>query len=205
MIGGTCASEVAPIAYLNRLLRGPHGGAVVRRPRRSQHARVVAERSLSRNATARPARERGRRKSSARWTFLSPRSRCSWSARATSTHPRLRWSQRARSTSRLHEYWATETICSAPSALASFSGFYVHLDLDVLDPASFPDVLMPTRDGCRPSAIAALVRRLATRFDVVGFSIVEFCDRTGRGIDALRALLEASGIRIGCCGATSAG
>jgi len=204
MIGGTCASEVAPIAYLNRRYGGrmavlwfdAHGDLNTPESSPSGHFHGMPLRALLGEGPPEIVGE----------VDLPLVTEQVFLVGARDFDPSEAALVAARSL-----YVAAPPVLGDGNDLLrairarELQRIYVHLDLDVLDPASFPDVLMPTRDGCRPSAIAALVRRLATRFDVVGFSIVEFCDKTGRGIDALRALLEASGIRIGCCGATSVG
>jgi arginase len=80
---------------------------------------------------------------------------------------------------------------------AGFSRVYVHLDLDVLDPVEFPDVLVPAPGGLSAENVAALVRDLATRFEMVGFSVVEFRPRSADALKRLAYLLERAGIDIG--------
>ena len=74
---------------------------------------------------------------------------------------------------------------------------YVHLDLDVLDPVMFPDVLVPTPGGAAVPAIAAQIRALAVAVDVVGFSVVEFVARSAEGLPTVARLLSDTGVRIG--------
>jgi len=51
---------------------------------------------------------------------------------------------------------------------------YVHLDLDVLDPAEFPNVLVPAPGGVSLAAVDRTLRALAASSDCVGLSIVEY-------------------------------
>ena len=63
-------------------------------------------------------------------------------------------------------------------------GVYVHVDLDVFALDAFPDVLMPTPgSGPTPADVVAAVAALAGALDVVGLSVVEFRDRSGRGLE----------------------
>jgi arginase len=80
---------------------------------------------------------------------------------------------------------------------SGFGRAYVHLDLDVLDPASFPDALVRTPVGAAPAQVAAQIRALVAAVEVVGFSVVEFVPRTETGVRAVGDLLEATGVSIG--------
>jgi len=51
---------------------------------------------------------------------------------------------------------------------------YVHLDLDVIDPAEFPNVIVPAPGGVSIAGIERAIRSLTTTFDCVGFSVVEY-------------------------------
>lgn len=77
---------------------------------------------------------------------------------------------------------------------------YVHLDLDVLDPIEFPDALVATPNGLSRDNVVATVRELAARFDVVGFSVVEFRPRSADALARLAQLLDRCGIEIGALG-----
>lgn len=74
---------------------------------------------------------------------------------------------------------------------------YVHLDLDVLDPAEFPDVLVPTAGGVSIECVVETIRGLAGAFDVVGFSVVEFAPRSAGAATRVRHTLGRCGIDIG--------
>jgi arginase len=82
---------------------------------------------------------------------------------------------------------------------------YVHLDLDVLDPLSFPDALVRTANGASMTGVAAQIRALTAAVDVVGFSVVEFLPRTGTGLAAVADLLAQTGVSIGAMRALRAG
>lgn len=51
---------------------------------------------------------------------------------------------------------------------------YIHLDLDVIDPAEFPNVIVPAPGGVSVAAIERAIRALTASFDCVGFSVVEY-------------------------------
>ncbi|HET9370762.1 MAG TPA: arginase family protein [Vicinamibacterales bacterium] len=76
---------------------------------------------------------------------------------------------------------------------AGYSRVYLHVDVDVFDPAAFADTLMPVPGGATPDVVLAAVAAIAHDLDVVGCSLVEFCDRSeGRGIGALAAIAAAA-------------
>ena len=83
---------------------------------------------------------------------------------------------------------------------AGFTKLYIHLDLDVIDPADFADALMHTPGGVSMEQVGETVRELARAFDVVGFSIVEFSPRAADAAARVRQLLTRCGVDIGVLG-----
>lgn len=80
---------------------------------------------------------------------------------------------------------------------SGFTRVYLHLDLDVLDPAEFPDSLVHAPGGLSVEDITTTVRSLAATFNVVGFSVVEFCPRSADALSRVQRLLARCGIDIG--------
>jgi arginase len=75
---------------------------------------------------------------------------------------------------------------------------YVHLDLDVIDPGSFPNSLMHTPGGPSMSEVQNLIRILSQSFNTVGFSIVEYCEhQNDDSLETLKDLIDGSGITKG--------
>ncbi|MBE9062934.1 arginase family protein [cf. Phormidesmis sp. LEGE 11477] len=64
-------------------------------------------------------------------------------------------------------------LLSAISA-AGFRKIYIHLDLDVLEPTSFPHVVCRTPKGISVDRLKQLLSELIDRFEVVGGSVLEF-------------------------------
>ena len=64
-------------------------------------------------------------------------------------------------------------LLSAISA-TGFCKIYVHLDLDVLEPTSFPHVACRTPKGISVDRLKQLLSELADSFEVVGASVLEF-------------------------------
>ena len=77
---------------------------------------------------------------------------------------------------------APDALQRSPDALVAairatrYRHIYVHLDLDVLDPAEFPNVLVPAPGGLSLTSLHRTLQALAANFDYVGVSIVEYAD-----------------------------
>jgi arginase len=82
-----------------------------------------------------------------------------------------------------------------------FRRIYLHLDLDVLDPAEFPDTLVHSPGGLSMDELVETVRGLAADFEVVGFSIVEFRPTSADALTRVRRLLDRCGLSIGALSA----
>ncbi len=74
---------------------------------------------------------------------------------------------------------------------AGFERAYLHLDLDVTNPDDFASSLMRTPGGPSLDDVMALVCQVHDQCDVVGFSVVEFCDRGGGDLARLRDALAS--------------
>lgn len=70
---------------------------------------------------------------------------------------------------------------------------YIHLDLDVLDPSECPDVLVPTPGGVSQARLAAAVRAVTSTLPVAGFSVVELLATHAAGVAAVTRLAQACG------------
>jgi len=79
----------------------------------------------------------------------------------------------------------------------AFTKIYVHLDLDVLDPIEFADVLVPAPGGISIAALNDTVHSLASSFDIVGFSVVELRPYSQDAVARVRRLVDGFGLRIG--------
>lgn len=70
---------------------------------------------------------------------------------------------------------------------------YVHIDLDVLDPAAFESLKCPTPAGLRLETLLAVIGHLKAQCHVVGVSVLEFTPlhRTS-DVDAVLRILQAA-------------
>jgi arginase len=80
-------------------------------------------------------------------------------------------------------------------ASRGFKHVYIHFDLDVLEPSEFPHVLVPTEDGVRFDAAVRSLQTIRKNFEVVGCSVVEYCPKSDGGERQLRHLI-ADGLGI---------
>lgn len=70
---------------------------------------------------------------------------------------------------------------------------YIHLDLDVIDPGEFPNVMVPAPGGVSVAAVERALRALTTAFDRVGFSVVEYATGPTDLTLVVRRLVEQAG------------
>ncbi|MFM9936739.1 MAG: arginase family protein [Novosphingobium sp.] len=73
---------------------------------------------------------------------------------------------------------------------------HIHFDLDVLDPLAFPHLAFPEPGGLAIDNAITLIRKIARRCDVVGFTLTEFApadDQAARdGANVLAAIVAAA-------------
>lgn len=195
MIGGTCGVEIAPVGYLNELYRGnlalvwfdAHGDLNTPDSSPSGHFHGMALRTLLGDG---PEELTGKLK-----RFLVPEQIFLAGTRELDPPEAAYCSEKAISISPTSEF-------SKPQILVSrirergFSRLYLHLDLDVINPDSFPNSLMQTPGGPTLGEVQIMMKALSDNFDIVGFSIVEYCER-GAEIEVLRNLVLQSRIKIG--------
>lgn len=74
----------------------------------------------------------------------------------------------------------------------SYRHVYIHIDLDVLNPKEFPDVMCPTSGGLSVDMFVKTLKDLQSHFDIAGASIVEYVPGRKGSIKALREI-------ISCC------
>jgi arginase len=79
-----------------------------------------------------------------------------------------------------------------------FTHIYIHFDVDVVNPVDFGNALMRAEGGPDLPAVADLLSHLHQHTDVVGFSVLEYCDRTAADRDRLLTVLRASDVTSRC-------
>lgn len=88
---------------------------------------------------------------------------------------------------------ATDSLLSAVQATGA-SRVWVHIDVDVLDPAEFSGVSSSLPFGLSPAALASAIRTLRTELPLAGATIAGFAPRSpADAVDDLGALLRLVG------------
>jgi arginase len=199
MVGGTCGVEVAPIAYLNERYHGSlavvwldaHGDLNTPQSSPSGHFHGMALRTLLGEGPLEYTTELN--------LPLRPSQLFLVGTRDLDV-PEVEFIER-------HEVSVTKPSgFDAPDTLIqqvrsrSLANLYIHLDLDVLNPESFPNSLMQTPGGPSIVQVQQMIKALSVKFNAVGFSIVEYCEHTCGIPDSLGELIFESGITLSCCG-----
>ncbi len=74
---------------------------------------------------------------------------------------------------------------------AGYHNLYLHIDFDVLDPASFPHTFVPTADGLSFTCLIDAVRHLVDNYEIVGASMVELAPKGAVPVTEVLGLLDA--------------
>jgi len=74
---------------------------------------------------------------------------------------------------------------------SGFANVYVHLDLDVLEPRDFEEVIYPVPEGMRLERLLEVLRALGDRLTVVGSSLLEFVPGPTPHLDELARIVDA--------------
>lgn len=195
-VAGTCGAELAPVAYLNERYAGDlavvwfdaHGDLNTPASSPSGHFHGMVLRTLLGQGPA-PLTAAMRRRLGSRQVFLAGTRELDL--------PEAQFVTSAGLSVTTCDELLTPGVLVERIRQAGFRHVYAHLDVDVLDPAVFPDSLMQTPGGITPETAAAALAALAGAFEVVGFSVVEYQGRSADGLARLGRILRDSGVRIG--------
>jgi len=196
-LGGTCGVELAPIAYLNERYRGDlavvwlDGHADLNTPQSSpsSHFHGMALRTLLGEGPV-PLVE------------LIPRPVRPAQVFLVGTRDLDPAEREFIETSGVT--WMPNALFGGPQALTSvltsrgFGHVYVHFDMDVINPTDFRNALMHTPGGPLLAEVADVLSTLHRLTDVVGFSVLEYCDRDRADRERLLTVLRAVQARS-CC------
>ncbi len=193
-IGGTCAVELAPVAYLNHLYQGDmavvwlDGHADLNTPESSPsgHFHGMALRTLLGDGPSacvslipRPLH--------ASQVFLVGARDLDVPERAFIEHSAV--------TMIPDEAFQDPRHLADVITSRGFGHVYVHFDVDVVNPEDFHGALMHTPGGPVLAAVAEVLLALHRHTDVVGFSVLEYCDRNDADRDRLVTVLRAAHAR----------
>lgn len=190
LIGGTCGVEVAPIGYLNEKHDGDlavvwldaHGDLNTPASSISGHFHGMALRTLLGDGPAEYTSFLSRKLTPEQVFLVGTRDL---------DPPERTFIEQCEISVTLSEDLATPELLTRRIKAAGFKHGYVHLDLDVFNPSSFSNSLMPTRGGPSVMEVQILIQALARSMNVVGFSVVEYCQH--RQDDSLRIVKEFIG------------
>lgn len=193
-IGGTCGVEAAPVGYLNERYEGDlavvwldaHGDLNTPDSSPSGHFHGMVLRTLLGEGPDEYVGELQRPLRPAQ-VFLA--------ATRDLDPPEREFIARAGISITPPESLATPQLLVERIRSRGLTRAYLHLDLDALNPAEFPDTLMQTPGGPALADVRHVMQALAGAFDVVGASIVEYVHRSDESLRTLEALLATSGVR----------
>ena len=191
-VGGTCASEAAPVAYLACRNSGfgvvwldAHGDINTPATSPSGHFHGMVLRTLLGEGP----------------TGLTDRIRCPLEpARVVVVGARdLDAPEREYADSSglvLIENWPPDIIARIvePLRSAGVTRLYVHVDVDVFDPEDYGDALFSVPGGPSLCEAAQVVCDLVDAFDVIGVGVVESCGREPEARRKLVAFMNGSGL-----------
>lgn len=77
------------------------------------------------------------------------------------------------------------------------TSIYIHVDLDVLDPATFDGLLDPQPFGLEPTALVSTIQALRSRFELVGAGICSFAPASDEAAaDDMGTILRVMGALV---------
>jgi arginase len=195
-VGGTCGTEAAPVAYLNEFYEGragvvwfdAHGDLNTPESSPSGHFHGMVLRTLLGDGPNQLVRHL-RVPLSSRQVILAGIRDLDAAERSYIQKENIAvipgWDPSA-----------PERVIRAISGIG-VKVIYVHIDVDVLNPDSFQDSLLPVPGGPTLGELGTCLGLLSSAFDVVGLSVVEYCGRIDDSGRQIARLLKDGGIRFG--------
>ncbi len=190
LVGGTCASEIGPVSYLNQKLDGDlavlwfdaHGDLNTPESSPSGHFHGMPLRTLLGEGHPEVVRRtfsflRSDQVVLAGTRDLDPPELAFIAEKSIPVLPPSQLSSPDRLVQELEARRVRQV--------------YVHLDLDVLDPEEFPHLLVPSPGGISCAALTRLLMALSGSFRIVGFSVVEYVPAGLGGLEPIRRFVEA--------------
>lgn len=189
--GGTCGVELAPITYLNERYGGDlavlwldaHADLNTPQSSPSGHFHGMVLRSLFGDGPSAIVDHIARPLTPAQVVLIGPRDL---------DEPESDFVRDADLALLGDDAFSDLSIVESLLRARGFRRIYIHFDVDVLAMATFGGALLPTpRGGPTLAQASALIKHLHARFDVVGLSVLELCDR-GDAIRQVVASLEGA-------------
>ena len=189
MIGGTCATEIGPVSYLNNYYNGDlavlwfdaHGDLNTPESSGSKHFHGMPLRSLLGDGEANV--------SELMFSRLQPKQVFVLGGRDLD-EPELSYIVDSEIRLFTPEKLQDITHCIDSIKKAGFQHLYIHVDLDVLEPEDFPHMLLPVEKGVTVDHLFQLLEQLREVFQIVGVSVVEYVPKDDSGLQSLERLVE---------------
>jgi arginase len=197
MIGGTCGVELAPVAYLNERYGGDlallwldaHADLNTPASSPSGHFHGMALRTLLGEGPTELTRQIPRP--------LTPSQVLLVGARDLDP-PEAAFVPASGVTRVADDVFAHPDTLIDHLRARGLGRVYLHFDVDVIDPDDFGSALMPAPGGPALAAVADVLSAVHRHTDVVGFSVLEYCDRGAPDRLRLVTALRAATVRA-CC------
>lgn len=198
MIGGTCGVEVAPVEYLNERYGGDlaviwiDGHADLNTPESSPsgHFHGMVLRTLLGDGPSALSTHVSHPLMPDQVFLVGPRDLDQPEQHYIDTHP-VTWMR--------DEAFASPQRLMDAIVAKGFGHVYIHFDVDVVSPGDFGNALMRAEGGPLLPDVADVLSHLHRHTDVVGFSVLEYCDRTRIDRERLLTVLRALDANS-CCG-----
>lgn len=192
-VGGTCGVEAAPITYLNERYDGnlavvwldAHGDLNTPQSSPSGHFHGMVLRTLLGEGPAEYVGEL-RRALQPDQLFLA--------GTRDLDPPEREFVEHARISVTGPDAFPDAERLAAEIQSRGFDHAYIHLDLDALNPADFPDTLIPTGGGPALDLVRTMIGRLSRELTVVGASVVEYIHGSAHSLQVVDELLASSGL-----------
>lgn len=190
MIGGTCAAEIAPVSYLNRYYEGDltvlwldaHGDLNTPQSSPSKHFHGMPLRALMGESDPFVLQHA--------FSQLKPDQVVLAGSRDLDREEERYIAQNQ------IEVVTPANITEVVNRVVAKekSNVYVHIDLDVLDPACFPHLLLPIPGGIWIDTLLKILTELVREIPLIGASIVEYVPDGNSGEPVLKEIVKALGL-----------
>jgi arginase len=193
MIGGTCGSEIVPVAYLNQhyhqdlavLWFDAHGDLNTAENSPSGHFHGMVLRTLIGDGDQLLSKFVPYPLSAAQVTLAGVRDLDA---------PEVEYASEANISIIPPDGLTDSRLVIAAVERFGSSNVYIHLDLDFFNPEDFRGSQCPTSGGLTVNQFAPILSDLNSNYNVVGLSVVEFASINSYMAARIRSLFEKSGI-----------
>lgn len=190
MVGGTCAAEIAPVSYLNKYYDGnltvlwldAHGDLNTPQSSPSKHFHGMPLRALLGESDPFVLQHAFSRLNPDQVVLAGTRD-------LDKEEERYIARNQVEVVTPRHMAQVVDRVLSKEKAHV-----YVHIDLDVLDPSSFPHLLLPIPGGVLIESLLKELDELVREIPLVGASIVEYVPDGNSGEPVLKEIVAALGL-----------